>query len=82
MNRVGETESRGATYEVVLPGEFAAPYLAMFARYGARGATVSSTFWCRVPHEQDMHDVAALLQRRGLVILEIRELRPPASRTA
>lgn len=68
-------------YEVVVPGRFGPAYLAAFAATGAAHSEVSSVFYLNPPQGMGIPDIAAMLQARGLVILDIRRVDSPAPGT-
>ena len=71
----------GSSYEVVLPGRFDPALLAAFASAGAGHATVTSVVL--VPtRDEDISDVVARLEQRGLEILDVRRLESPAQSSA
>jgi hypothetical protein len=59
-------------YEVRVPGEFGPAYCAAFCAMGAERTHVSSVFFLRAPEGTGIPDIAAMLDARGLEILEIR----------
>lgn len=67
-------------YEVVVPGRFGPAYLAAFAATGAPRSDVSTVFFLTTPQGVGIPDIAAMLQARGLVILDIRRVDSGASR--
>ena len=73
-------DCRGESYQVTLPGELGLAFLATFATMGVHHATVSSVFWLPAMGSQGIADIAAMLQERGLVILDIRRLHEPDAR--
>jgi hypothetical protein len=72
----------GPAYEVVLPGVFGAPYVAMFSALGVRRTVTSSTFRCTLPPERDVRDLVRTLREQGVAVLEVREVWPPSTRSA
>lgn len=62
------------SYQVALPGEFGPAFLAAFADLGVGGTRTTSVFLLSVPDHQGIHDVTAMLQERGLEILDIRRV--------
>lgn len=72
-----QTQSTGASYEVALPGEFGPALLATFADLGADHVATSSVFLMPASQGQGVPDIAAMLEARGLVILDIRRVTLP-----
>lgn len=70
-------DGAGSSYQIALPGEFGPAFLATFAAMGVHHAATSSVFLLPVAHEQGIPDVTAMLQARGLVILDIRRVTAP-----
>ena len=70
-----QSQRAGASYEVALPGEFGPALLATFADLGADHVATSSVFLMVAPQGQGVPDIAAMLEARGLVILDIRRVR-------
>ena len=62
------------SYEVALQGELGPALLAGFTALGVGHAATSSVFLLSVPTEQGLCAVAAMLQARGLEILDIRQV--------
>ena len=71
---------RPASYEVTLPGCFGPAFLADFAACGADHASATSTFLLTAREGQQLSDIAAMLQARGLMILDIRRVAPRLTR--
>jgi hypothetical protein len=65
---------RPAGYEVVVPGAFGPAYRAAFCAMGAEKADVSSVFYLQAPDGTGIPDIAAMLEARGLLILDIRRV--------
>jgi hypothetical protein len=68
---VGE---QAATYQVVLPGRFGPAYHQAFTALGVDGVSTCTVFRLAGYDEAGIPDVAAMLERRGLVILSIRRV--------
>lgn len=66
-------------FQVALPGEYGPTFLATFAEMGADQMATTSVFLLPVPDSLGIHDVTAMLQRRGLVIVGIRRLPEPST---
>ncbi len=62
------------SYQVALPGEFGPAFLATFAALGIHHVSTASVFLLRVPEQRGIAEVAAMLQDRGLQILDIRRV--------
>lgn len=65
------------SFQVAVPGEFSPVFLTAFAHAGADRAGISSVFTLSVPDDQGIHEIAGMLQARGLMILGIRPLPDP-----
>jgi hypothetical protein len=68
-----KTDEAGS-YQVALPGEFGPTFLATFADLGVGRTATTSVFLLSVPEHLGIHDVTAMLQARGLEILDIRRV--------
>jgi hypothetical protein len=77
----GTSDVPGGAYQVALPGEFGPAYLAAFAGLGVEHTQTTSVFLLDVPDHVGIHDVTAMLQERGLVILGIRRVAHPPGMT-
>lgn len=71
-------EPTGA-FQVALPGEYGPAFLATFAEMGADHVATTSVFLLPVAEDQGIHDVTAMLQQRGLVIVGIRRIADPST---
>lgn len=60
------------SFQVAVPGEFGPVFLTAFAEAGADRAALSSVFTVSVPDDKGIHEIAGMLQTRGLTILGIR----------
>jgi hypothetical protein len=66
------------SFQVAVPGEFGPVFRTAFAEAGADRAGLSSVFTVSVPDGQGIHEIAAMLQARGLMILGIRPVTAPS----
>ena len=68
----------GSSYQVTLAGSLGPTFLATCAALGVGHAATSSAFLLRLDDDKGVPDIAAMLQARGLVILDIRRVSGPA----
>ena len=66
--------TKDASYEVALRGELGPALLAWLSSLGVGHAVTSSVFLVPVHAGQGLCEVAAMLQARGLQILDIRQV--------
>ena len=69
-----DDRAKDTSYEVALRGELGPALLAWFSSLGVGHAATSSVFLVTVHAGQGLCDVAAMLQARGLEILDIRQV--------
>ena len=64
----------GTSYQVALAGEFEPAFHAIFAELGIHDVSTASVFLLPVPEERGIPEIAEMLQKRGLQILDIRRV--------
>ena len=63
-----------SSYQVTLAGRLGPAYRAAIATAGARRLTTTSSFLLAASSGEDISDVVAMLQARGLVVMYVRLL--------